>query len=76
MISTFEAMHPELLTDYMEIVKRYRSEGWGIYDDTSDLERAVAYTDGYYGDLSSVVQLYEKSYKPIMLQYIDPDNDD
>lgn len=68
--STFEAMHPELLEEYDEIVRDYRQEKWGIYDDTAELERAVNCTDGYYGDMSSVVQIYEKSGKPIMLQKI------
>ena len=52
------------------ILASYRNERWGIYDDTADLDRAVAYTYGYYGDWSSVVQLYEKTEKPIMVQYL------
>lgn len=71
LIPTFESMHPELLSDYMEIVKRYQQEGWGIYDDTAELERAIACTYGYYGDKSSVIRLYEKQKKPILLQNID-----
>ena len=67
---TFESMHPELLEEYDEIVAAYRRNGWGIYDETAELERAVAWTDGYYGDGSSVVQLYEKTYKPILIQAI------
>ena len=74
--STFEAMHPDLLEAYDGIVNAYRQEGWGIYDDTADLDRAVAYTDGYYGDWSSVVQLYEKTCKPIMIQHIRSSEDD
>jgi hypothetical protein len=70
LISTFESMHPELLEEYLEIVREYRQDGWGIYDDTAKLERAVVWTDGYYGDMSSVVQLYEKTGKPIMVQAI------
>ena len=70
LIPTFQSMHPELLAEYEEIVNAYRQEGWGIYDDTSDLERAITYTDGYYGDKSSVVQLYEKQKKPMMIQNV------
>ena len=68
--ATFQSMNSDLLTEYDEIVSRYRQEGWGIYDDTAELERAVAWTDGYYGDGSSVVQLYEKTGKMVMIQYI------
>lgn len=67
---TFESMHPELLEEYDGIVSAYRREIWGIYDDTAELERAVAWTDGYYGDMSSVVQLYEKTGKLVMIQQV------
>jgi len=43
-------------------------EGWGIFDDTPDLHRALAWTDAYYGDSSSLVALYEYTKKPIMIQ--------
>ena len=75
--ATFQSMRPELLDAYEEIVSSYRREGWGIYDDTAELERAIACTDGYYGDWSSVVQLYEKTGKIIMIQHIaDPEEDE
>mgnify|MGYP002624689156 CR=1 FL=1 len=64
---TFESMHPELLEEYDEIVDAYRRNGWGIYDDTSEIERAIACTDGYYGDWSSCIYLYEITGKPIMI---------
>ncbi|HBI62772.1 MAG TPA: hypothetical protein DDY31_16460, partial [Lachnospiraceae bacterium] len=66
--STIEAMRPELREEYREIVERYREDGWGIYDDSSDMDRAVEISDAYYGDGSSVVQLYQKTGKAIMLQ--------
>ena len=65
--STFEAMHPEYLADYNDIVNTYRSDGWGVYDDTADMDRSIACTDGYYGDWSSLVKLYEKTGKQIMV---------
>lgn len=69
--STLESMHPDLLAEYDDIVRKYRSEGWGIFDDTADMNRSIACTDGYYGDWSSVVQLYEKTGKMIMIQHIE-----
>jgi hypothetical protein len=68
--ATFQSMRPEMLTEYEEIVQGYRSNGWGIYDDTGELERAIAWSNAYYGDGSSVVQLYERTGKPIMIQNI------
>ena len=70
MESTIKSMHPELLEQYLTIINQYKQENWGIYDDTSDLSRAIAISDCYYGDHSSVVQLYRETQKPIMIQNI------
>ena len=67
---TLESMEPELLDQYTKIVDDYRAEGWGIYDDTADMDRAIIISDAYYGDGSSIVQLYEKLEKPIMIQNV------
>ena len=69
--TTCEAMRPELLNAYEAIVKAYREEDWGIYDDTPDLHRAIAVSDAYYGDMSSLVELYRVTGKPVMIQNVD-----
>lgn len=69
--STMKSMLPYLWLEYRKIVEQYRSEGWGIYDDSSDLNRAIAISDAYYGDGSSVVNLYQETGKPIMIQNAD-----
>lgn len=69
--STMKSMRPNILEKYLEIKKQYLSQGWGIYDDTADLDRAIAISDAYYGDGSSVVQLYEQTGKPVMLQNVE-----
>ena len=66
--STLMAMRPNLWNRYSEMLRKYKEEGWGIYDDTPELDRALALSDAYFGDGSSVVQLYEKTGKPIMIQ--------
>lgn len=68
--ATLSSMRPELCDRYREIVSRYRQEAWGIFDDTADLARAMAVSDAYYGDPSSVVQLYKELGKPIMIQNV------
>lgn len=70
MESTIRSMSPELLEQYQSIVENYCQGAWGIYDDTSDLNRAIALSDCYYGDQSSVVQLYQETGKPIMIQNV------
>ena len=66
--STIKAMFPYLWEEYKDIIEQYKAEGWGIYDDTADLNRAIAISDAYYGDKSSVVTLYQETGKPIMIQ--------
>ena len=69
--ATIESMRPRLWEQYRKLVEEYKAEGWGIYDDTPDMDRAVALCDGYYGDPSSVVQLCREAGKPVMLQDVD-----
>lgn len=69
--ATIESMQPQLWEAYRELREQYRVEGWGIYDDSADMDRTVVVSDGYYGDRSSVVQLCEKVEKPVMLQNVD-----
>ena len=66
--ATLTSMRPQLWEEYSHIVREYRDAGWGIYDDTADMDRAIAISDGYYGDWSSIVWLYQKAGKPIMIQ--------
>ncbi len=69
--ATIESMRPQLWVGYQEIKDRYIEEGWGIYDNTSDVDRAVALSDAYYGDGSSVIQLCQKAGMPVMVQDVE-----
>ena len=66
--ATISSMRPQLWVEYQKIVEKYRAEGWGIYDDSAELERAIALCDAYYGDHSSLVQLCREIRKPVMIQ--------
>ena len=68
MQTTISSMRPQLSNEYQRIVDEYKEEGWGIYDDTADVDRAIILSDAYYGDYSSVVQLYQQTGKPVMIQ--------
>lgn len=68
--NTIEAMRPELWQEYHIIVDKYRKEGWGIYDDSSELDRAIVLCDAYYGDSSSVVSLCQQARKLVMIQNV------
>ncbi len=69
--STITSMRPGLWEQYEKIVAEYRSKGFGIYDDSVDMNRAVVLSDAYYGDRSSVVQLVLKTGRPAMIQNVE-----
>ena len=66
MKATFHSMRPQYEEEYLSLEKMYIKEGWGIYDDSSDLHRAICWSDAYYGDYSSVMKLYKQTGKPLM----------
>lgn len=68
--STLTSMRPELWEEYQKIKEKYLSEKWGIYDDSPELDRAIVLSDAYYGDESSIIQLFKHKRKPIMLQNV------
>lgn len=71
MQATLESMRPELLAPYQAIVNQYINQGWGIYDDSPDVDRAIILSDAYFGDWSSVVYLYQQTKKPIMIENVE-----
>ncbi len=68
MEATLDSMIPQSAEGYRCLRDQYLREHWGIYDDTPDLDRAIVWSDAYYGDKSSVIELYKKTGKPIMIQ--------
>ena len=69
--ATIESLRPELLSTYEKIVSDYKEAGWGIYDDSADMNRAVALSDAYYGDPSSIVPLCQEAGMPVMIQDVE-----
>ncbi len=61
------AMNPQVLPRYTELVEEYKKAGFGIYDDSPDFQRAVRIADAYYGTKSSVTELFLSMGKPVML---------
>jgi len=68
--ATFKTMRPRLYDEYKRIADEYIKEGFGIFDNTHNLHRAIALSDCYYGDMSSVVPLFGYAGKPAMIQNI------
>ncbi|MDE6846957.1 MAG: CDP-glycerol glycerophosphotransferase family protein [Lachnospiraceae bacterium] len=69
--STLQSLRPQIYPEYVRLVEEYRQEGFGIYDDSADVDRAIILSDAYYGDHSSVVQLYQDTGKPVMIQDVE-----
>ena len=69
--ATIESLRPQLWEAYRKLTEQYRKEGWGIYDDTADVDRAIAVSDAYYGDTSSLVHLCRSVGMPVMIQDVD-----
>lgn len=68
---TMISMEPQLLEEYQRLIEQYKQEKWGIYDDTVDFIRSIIMSNAYYGDKSSLVPLYQKTGKPILIQNIE-----
>ena len=68
--ATYTSMRPQLLDQYRSIVREYRVGGWGIYDDTPDLHRAIAWSDGCYTNESSLLFLYLATGKPFAINIV------
>ena len=68
LLTMLQLEQPETFKLYQELIGQYRQTGWGIYDDSADLNRAISCTAAYYGDYSSVVYLYQETGKPVVIQ--------
>ena len=66
--ATIEAMRPNLWKKFQHIVEEFKRKDIGIYDDTPDYGTGFALSDAYYGDFSSLVQLYQVSGKLLLQQ--------
>lgn len=64
---TAKSMNPGVAEKYRQLVEKYKEEAWGIYDDTTDLHRAIMISDAYYGNYSSVAELFRQAGKPVMI---------
>lgn len=64
----FTTKQKELFKEYEQLIQWYKNENIGIYDDTPNLHEAIAASDAYYGDNSSLVKLFRAVDKPVLIQ--------
>lgn len=67
-LSTLQSMAPELQEKYKVMRQEYIEEVVGILDESADLNRAIAISDAYYGDCSSITTLYQVAKKPVLFE--------
>ncbi|WP_373265172.1 hypothetical protein [Hungatella hathewayi] len=66
-IETINSMKPGILPSYLTLIEEFGKMENGIYDETPDVHRAIAVSDAYLGDWSSLVAMYEVTGKPVMV---------
>lgn len=69
--ATIPAMDPGLYEKYKKLVDEYKSDGFGIYDDSKDIHRILLLADAYYGDTDKLVQECRNRRMPVMIQNVD-----
>ncbi len=66
--ATIKSMRPYLLLEFNNLKKYFLENKIGVLDETPDISRAVAISDGYIGeDGSSVINLFGAAGKPIFI---------
>lgn len=68
--TTLHSMRHTMLQEYREILQDFMAFENGIFDDTQDLHRAIAYSDGMISDESSLLPLYAVTGKPFYIPSI------
>ena len=66
-----DAVSPELGARYQQILEGYKTAGWGICDESDNVDRAVKNCDAYYGDMNAILQPFQDTGKPIMLSSLE-----
>ena len=60
--------HPELYSEFKELVQKYKDNDYGIYDNSPDNAPAYTVADAYYGDTSPLSQKCRLLGLPVMIQ--------
>lgn len=71
MAERLEEISPELAERYRDILADFKETGWGICDETDNVDRAVETCDAYYGDMNGILQPFQQTGKPIMIAQVE-----
>lgn len=64
----FNEVRPDLNDAYLQLKERFVKEHTGIMDDSGDIVRAVTVSRAYIGDPGSLVPVYKRAGRPVMLR--------
>ncbi|MDR0920545.1 MAG: hypothetical protein LBM93_15065, partial [Oscillospiraceae bacterium] len=64
---SFEEADPQIMQEYNDIVLKFRLEKCIIFDDSLDLDKAIALSDIYYGDYSVVAERFQSTNKRVII---------
>ncbi len=68
LVDALRSQRPALLADYLQLVRQFKESQMGIYDDSPDFYLAYTYADAFYGDMSSMAELFRKLNRPVIKQ--------
>ncbi len=72
---TAKSINPEILDKFKDLEEAVKNSETCIFDDTPNLHRSISISDGYFGDRSSLVELFRNLKKPVMVQDINIQNE-
>lgn len=67
-METAQAMNPDILQRYKDVIARFEELSNGVYDQTPDPHLAIALADAYIGDLSSLVIMFGVTGKSLFIR--------
>lgn len=67
-VETAMTMNPDAVQAYRELVEKFKKLKNGIFDESSSPHQAIAVSDAYIGDWSSMVMLFGVTGKPVFIR--------
>ncbi|MDE7430599.1 MAG: LicD family protein, partial [Lachnospiraceae bacterium] len=61
------SLDSQIWEEYNNLVEQFKTEHYGIYDDSTDMNYAISISDAYYGNVNSEVWLCKKAGLNIMI---------
>ena len=66
MVQTAQSLNPAAVEPYLRLIDDFKERNIGIFDDTPDFHRALAFSDICYGDGGSTPEFFRQMKKPML----------